>query len=197
MADGGAYSGEADFRPLDLSAKQDQIIQLVAKYVSLSKDPARYQHKLLERTKHSPNFSFLDPSHRHHSYYQYLISSYTFWYSSSYGAQTDYSHYYGQEVPTVAGAGGSGDQNGFGYAAGAAAPVLPSGAAQGGGVSSYQGYDFSGVPMPTGQSSAPAANQNSGAVVRERTPDNDDDDEDEAPRFRFIVENGVRKAVPL
>jgi hypothetical protein len=197
-----------DFRPPDLSAKQEKIIETVADSVCQSRDPSRFQHKLVERTKHNPNFYFLDPSHGHHHYYQYLVRSYTQWYKQSYAAQTDYNQYSTDAAPTVfvndsaftdhfGGYFQAHDQHSSShqFQAGAHQGPPPTYDFQQPQQMHYLGYDFSGGGgggvLPTS-----AATVVGSSTVRERTPENDED-EDEAPRFRFIVENGVRKAVPL
>nr|CCC94583.1 putative RNA binding protein [Trypanosoma congolense IL3000] len=89
QAAGGYHYGEGqqvddgytiDLRPPDITEQQDNIIQLVAKYVVDSCDGARYQHKLIKKTKFNSYFAFLaSPEHKYHEYYQYLIRSYTHW----------------------------------------------------------------------------------------------------------------------
>lgn len=65
--------------PKDITAKQDEIIQYVAKYVVHSCDAARYQNKIRSRTRHNSYFMFLDVQHPYHGYYQYLLESYRHW----------------------------------------------------------------------------------------------------------------------
>lgn len=196
-------------RPSDLSEKHDSIIQLVAKYVTLSVDGAKYQYKLVQKTLHNTSFAFLEPTHKHHAYYQYLMHSYRFWYSQGasggggdaseyagqYAAQTDFS----QQDPTY-------HYTGMNYQAGPVSyddqPALYATANtdhnQGDGVlqaaasAGFSGaYDMGAMPkVAIGASAKPPA-------VRQRTPDEDDDDDEDAnPKFKFIIENGVRKAVP-
>ncbi|GET88017.1 RNA binding protein, putative [Leishmania tarentolae] len=65
--------------PPGITAKQDEIIQYVAKYVVASCDGARYQDKVRTRTKHNAYFDFLNAKHPYHQYYQYLLESYRHW----------------------------------------------------------------------------------------------------------------------
>ena len=90
----------AEIRPAALSDRQDKVIQLVARYVSESADATRYQHTVRSKTNHNMNFSFLDPIHSHHSYYNYLVDAYR-----SYRESYVQAYYY-QQVNTGATYGG-------------------------------------------------------------------------------------------
>ncbi|CBZ25799.1 putative RNA binding protein [Leishmania mexicana MHOM/GT/2001/U1103] len=88
MADYNAAGADAavvvdDNVPPGITAKQDEIIQYVAKYVVASCDGARYQDKVRTRTKHNPYFDFLNAKHPYHQYYQYLLESYRHWMRNS------------------------------------------------------------------------------------------------------------------
>ncbi|KAG5507091.1 hypothetical protein JKF63_05837 [Porcisia hertigi] len=93
-----------DHLPPGITAKQDEIIQYVAKYVVASCDGARYQDKVRTRTKHNPYFDFLNAKHPYHQYYQYLLESYRHWMrnseavgSGAWGGGADGTHEEGQQ----------------------------------------------------------------------------------------------------
>ena len=70
---------QQDYRPSDMTPHQDEVIQQVAKFVIYSADSARFQKRLVERTKHNHNFAFLEESHSHNRYYVYLLEAYKYW----------------------------------------------------------------------------------------------------------------------
>lgn len=70
-------SDRFDIRPADLSAADDERIQIVASRVVASAHAAKFQMQLIERTRHNHHFLFLDPGHAWHGYYQYWVTQFS------------------------------------------------------------------------------------------------------------------------
>lgn len=171
-----------NYKPADLSERQDKAIQMVAKYVSYSVDSGRYQAQLMAKTKHNSNFAFLYPNHKHNEYYQYLVTAYR-----------TYAYYSAAGYATAAAGTTATDSDAYRQYAEAYAAY-------------YQQQQVQSTQEPaakqarTEQSSYSLNNsygqaqgaQPQRAAQREKTPvDSDDDD----VSVEIIEENGVRKVV--
>ena len=67
---------QVDFRPANLTPKQDQLMQLVSRYIAFSIDPSRYQHELKQKVLHNHNFRFLNETDGAYLYYSFLLHMY-------------------------------------------------------------------------------------------------------------------------
>lgn len=67
---------QVDFRPPNLTPKQDQLMQLVSRYIAFSIDPSRFQHELKQKVQHNHNFRFLNETDSAYLYYSYLLHMY-------------------------------------------------------------------------------------------------------------------------
>jgi hypothetical protein len=53
-----------------MSEADDRRIKMVVMHIATSVHGARYRQLVAQRTKHNPNFGFMEPGHPQHAYYQ-------------------------------------------------------------------------------------------------------------------------------
>ncbi|CBH16838.1 RNA binding protein, putative [Trypanosoma brucei gambiense DAL972] len=207
-----------DLRPPDITEQQDNIIQLVAKYVVASCDGARYQNKLMKKTKFNSYFAFLaSPEHKYHEYYQYLVRSYTHWRHVAAASAANQDNNEGYAFYTEQLQQQMYDANMY-YAHAyniAAADNLAASASTVVGTATGGYYDANSAfplhnqqPQPEplrGKSvlgnasdaiSQPLGEAESRKRTRSATPLESSDDEEEDQGVEFVMENGVARAVP-
>jgi hypothetical protein len=187
------YSGQYNYRPDDLNAKQDNIIQLVAQYVAYSRDPSLYQFKVLERTVHNHNFSFMKEGDKAYNYYSFLLHTHIgraqAGYKNERYQRDQFSDTYAQQLQQQQAAMASmhhgmvdfSDTRDVGPSDPLEAPPMKAARIE----TSDQTSSMS-VESGTGAAVSPTA----------RFDEEDDDDDDEAPAFKIVVdENGVQRIV--
>lgn len=208
-------------RPRDLTDHQEQVVRMVAQYIYRSVDASRFQARLMQQAAHNHNFAFLFEEHPHNPYFAYLLYALRVS-GATRGQQEEHAQYFQQVAGPASGAGGgyygsAGHDPSLGSAgeAGREDPYQqpsqhqhqqPSQQQQqqqhyGGGAppSDYR------LSVPVGASSHAQQHQHGGSAqaghhakrarspVRE--PSSDDDDTRGKQKWRFVVENGVRRAV--
>lgn len=171
---------EIDYRPPNLSAKQDAVVQLTARYIAYSADPSRYQFLVRERTKHNHNFTFLVDGDRAYDYYRYLLHAHLerarLGYKNERYNRDQFVQDYTAQLQRHQ------EAYATSYHHQIAAPA-PSSAV------------FSEEPprkMPRTEDEGPQA---VAAPPAYSYNNDDDEDEDEGPKFRIVIENGVQRVV--
>jgi hypothetical protein len=182
------YTAQYNYRPEDLSIKQDQIIQLVAQYVGYSRDPSQLQFKVIERTNHNHNFTFLKEGDKAYNYYSFLLHTHIGRAQAGYKNEryqrdqfsADYAQQLQQQEAALASTyHGSVVDVGTHYGAEAQTVSIPSAR-----TTDEPPQKSARVETPVLQ--RPTATQN----------EEEDDDDDDAPAFKIIVdENGVQRVV--
>lgn len=182
------YATQFNYRPDDLSTKQDQIIQLVAQYVAYSRDPSQYQFKVLERTLHNHNFTFMKEGDRAYNYYSFLLHTHMgraqAGYKNERYQRDQFSDTYAQQLAKQEAAIASAYHATVDFAP---APTNDQKV-----VSATNSKSAGeGPPLKAARVEGPPFGHHPDASVAD-----DEDDDDDAPAFKIIVdENGVQRIV--
>lgn len=185
------YAAQYNYRPEDLSVKQDQIIQLVAQYVGYSREPSQLQYKVMERTLHNHNFTFMKEGDKAYNYYSFLLHTHIGRAQAGYKNEryqrdqfsADYAQQLQQQEAALASTyHGSAVDVSSAYYAGEAQQTAAAPSAR----------TTDEPPQKSARVEAPLLPRPTAAQNKE----DDDDDDDDAPAFKIIVdENGVQRVV--